>query len=495
MAEFFVNNFIAVYFFYGLSFFAMGLAIFVEIGHTSALDFSQALRPLAGFGLIHGSHEWFEMFLLINPELAAPPHTPWIATARLLLLASSFLMLIAFGARLISGPLRLHVRIWIYGSITVIWVVGLAWVIATQPAGPERVVAADVYTRYALAIPGAALAVVGLLMQRKVFLEAGMPSFARDMAIAALAFGLYGGIGQLFSAPSIVFPSEYLNSAAFLRWFGFPVQVLRAAMAALAAVAIIHSLRVFEIENQSQMTALQDAQRREQQHNEQMRAEMLHRTVKAQESERQRIALELHDGIGQTLTALGMGLRGLSSTIPINTGRAVQQSEHLEKLARSGLDELQRMVTGLHPPQIDDLGLQAALRWYAGEVGRNYGLSVRVNGPSTAMDLSREASIVLFRIAQEAITNTIRHARAKQVLMHLDTTPEQVLLTISDDGKGFDVEKALQSSVDEPCWGLLGMIERAALVGGTCQIQSWPDLGTRIHVSVPIQNGSKEEKK
>src|SRR5512136_105999 len=104
MAEFFTRNIIVVYFFYGLSFFVMGLAVLLEFGHSSKLDFARALRPLIGFGIIHGSHEWFEMFLIIRDRISGPVTAPWVLPVRVVALAVSFLFLIAFGARLIAGP-------------------------------------------------------------------------------------------------------------------------------------------------------------------------------------------------------------------------------------------------------------------------------------------------------------------------------------------------------------------------------------------------------
>ena len=133
LSDFFINNIIVVYFFYGLSFFSMGLAIFLEVGHSSELDFARALRPLAGFGLVHGSHEWFEMFLLMNPEVANSPACPWISAARIILLAASFLMLLAFGARLIIGPGRTRFELSLMIIVILIWALGLLWVFQTQP--------------------------------------------------------------------------------------------------------------------------------------------------------------------------------------------------------------------------------------------------------------------------------------------------------------------------------------------------------------------------
>ncbi|MDI6695862.1 MAG: sensor histidine kinase [Anaerolineales bacterium] len=487
LANFFAQNIIGVYFFYGLSFFCMGLAIFLEMGHSSELEFSQALRPLAGFGLVHGSHEWFEMFLLIYPQMNQSAAMVWITPLRLLLLASSFLMLIAFGARLISGRSQTVFTSRVVLLIIAIWLVGLSWVINIQVSMTERIIAADVYTRYALAIPGAALAVWGLILQRQRFIDMGMPAFGRDVVIAAVAFSLYGGIGQLFAAPSRVFPSGVLNAEVFIHWFGFPVQVFRASMAAIAAVFIIRSLRAFEVETRRRIEALRDAQQAERRRLEALRAELLYRTVKAQESERQRIARELHDETGQRLTALGMGLRGLSETLRTDPQRAAQQAQRLESLAVKGLEDLQRLISGLHPPQLDDLGLLPALRWYANQVREHYGLPVIVSGSGDQSSLSPELRTVIFRIAQEAVTNCVRHANATQVSIDLNVSPASLRLHVQDNGAGFDVQETLSASASRPCWGLLGMIERAKLIGGECQITSQPGAGTRIEVVAPLE--------
>ncbi len=152
----------------------MGLAVLIEVGHSSELDFAKALRPLAIFGLVHGSHEWFEMFLLIYPQFATDPSHAWIPLFRVCLLTSSFLMLILFGVRLISGPTR-PVLVWgMMLTVTAIWGFGLLGLLLSPIPSAERMISADVYTRYALAIPGAALTVWGLLLQRRKFNQEGM---------------------------------------------------------------------------------------------------------------------------------------------------------------------------------------------------------------------------------------------------------------------------------------------------------------------------------
>ena len=488
MADLFIKNFISVFFFYGLSFFCMGLAILLEAGRPSELDFARALRPLAGFGLVHGSHEWIEMFLLIREKTSGiPPTDGWIGPTQIILLAISFLFLVAFGARLITGPNQQKLLLSMLAVVTVIWITGLLGEFFLQSPSIDRLVAADVYTRYSLAIPGAALSVWGLLLQRKRFIEQGMRGFGRDVAMAAVAFGMYGGIGQLFASPSNIFPSQILNTATFLQWFGFPIQVFRALMAAVSAIFIVRSLRAFEVESSRHFEVLREARRNEQRRLEELRAELLHRTVRAQENERQRIARELHDETGQTLTALGMGLRGLSESVTTHPQRAVAQAQQLETLALSGVKELQRMVTGLHPPQLDDLGLLAALRWYTGDVSQHSGIPINIRSEGAKPELSSDFRAAIFRIAQEAITNIVRHANANHIDLQLVYAPSEVFLRIEDDGRGFDVDKVMRDKAEcTTCWGLLGMQERAALVGGTCTIMSMPGKGTLVEVRVPL---------
>jgi signal transduction histidine kinase len=257
-------------------------------------------------------------------------------------------------------------------------------------------------------------------------------------------------------------------------------------MACLSSIFIIRSLRSFEVENRLQNESLREAQLAEGRRVEAMREELLHRTVKAQESERQRIARELHDEIGQTLTALGLGLRGLSETIGANPQRATQQAIKLESLATSGIEELQHLVAGLHPPQLDDLGLLAALRWYASETTSRYGVKVNVISQGPVIEIPSEVRTVLFRIAQEAITNVIRHASATQATLRLIYSENTVNLQAEDNGKGFDVDNTLKSGLDHPCWGLLGMMERASLAGGTCTITSHLEQGTCVEVNVNL---------
>lgn len=263
MAGFFADNIVVVYFFYGLAFFCMGLAILLESARfrSSELRLANALIPLAFFGIIHGLQEWFEMFELMAATGAANLPAwllrPEIRIAHLVL---SFLMLVVFGIVLFSANRRSDDRQWLYAvlgatAFLLLWLVSVSSTIAVyQPGYQEMLVATDVLSRYTLGIPGAAIAAWAIWLEQRSFRDRGMSRFGRALLGAAIALFLYGVIGQLFVRPSFLFPSSVLNSQTFMDWFGFPVQVLRAILAVLMAFFIIRALNVFEIESQARLT-------------------------------------------------------------------------------------------------------------------------------------------------------------------------------------------------------------------------------------------------
>jgi len=212
--------------------------------------------------------------------------------------------------------------------------------------------------------------------------------------------------------------------------------------------------------------------------------------VAAQESERQRIARELHDETGQALTAIGLGLRGVVSSIQNDGAKSSANLHQLERLVEHSLIELQRLISDLRPSHLDDLGLGATLRWYAGEIEKRLPLEVSVSVSNEKTELSTEIKTTLFRIAQEALTNVIKHSAANQAKITLDYQIEGVRLEVTDDGVGFN--RTTMQSTARPSWGLIGMQERASLLGGTFEINSYPGSGTRVNIYIPYGSPVEE---
>ncbi len=373
-----------------------------------------------------------------------------------------------------------------------IWVFGLVYIKGSLSPGSAYDVA-DVWTRYSLAIPASLLAAVGLIAQQRAFRRVGLVRFGQDALWAAVAFTWYGTVGQLFTKTSVLPPSNFINEALFFQLFGFPIQVLRAVAAFAASFFVIRFLHAFQVEADQKIADLQAARLKESQQRETLRGELFRRVVAAQEAERQRIARDLHDDTGQGLTAIGLGLRGLESHLSQNPEQAIPTLQQLQALTAESLKELQRLIADLRPSHLDDLGLSAALRWYAGKLEERSPLKVKVSISGNEPSVEDTAKIATFRIIQEALNNVIRHAEARNAAVSLDFEEKGMHVVVRDDGRGFDLERLNQmQSSSRPPLGLAGMRERAALLGGAVSIQSAPGAGTVIEAFVPynIEAGS-----
>ncbi len=481
------STFILIYLIYGLAFFSMGLGISLEV-HRSVDDrLRLALRALALFGFIHGIHEWIEIFeqLGVWPVQGTDPAT-W-QTTRIGMLEFSFLLLAAFGAALLPRVKDFRrASLGVPLILATVWGIGLVVLRSSFTIETGLWAVADVWTRYSVAIPAALLACLGLINQYQIYRARKMPQFGQASLIAAVAFAWYGIIGQIFVRTSALPPSTVINQELFLRMFGFPIQLLRASAAVVSAYAVIRVLRSFEAETRREIARLQAERLHEAQRREALRGELLQQVVSAQEAERQRIARELHDETGQALTAIGLGLRGASTSLRQDVDKAAANLRQLEGLVVHSLNELQRLIADLRPSHLDDLGLPSALRWYVNQVQQRVPLKIGVEIFGEPYPIEPTANTALFRVAQEAITNIIKHAQAKSAKVCLCYEPELIRLRVEDDGIGFDVPQARART--RPTWGLTGVEERAALLGGKCQIVSQPGAGTRIEVTVPYRH-------
>ena len=482
---------ILIYFFYGLSFFSMGLLVMLEGGRSSDARLRRALRPLAAFGLIHAANEWLEMAQSVT-EFGGHIFPAWMIGLRLGLLAFSFVSLAAFGSYLmVISRTAWRLILLVPLGLESFWVFGL-FLLKGYYSAPILWNIADNWTRYSLAIPAALLAAIGLIVQQRVFRRAGLVSFGRDALWAAVAFGWYGLVGQFFVTASPLPPSNVINQDLFSHLFGIPVQAFSALMAGVAAFFVIRFLRAFQVETDRQINSLQEGRLRESEQRETLKSELYKRIVAAQESERQRIARELHDETGQALTAIGMGLRSLEADVQSSGRDSTRQNLHqLESLTAHSLDELQRLIADLRPSHLDDLGISSALRWYAGNVQERTKMDVKVVTRGNEPTIPSPVKTALFRIIQEALTNVIKHAHATKVRIFLTYSPQEIHARVVDDGQGFNIGTVESSG--RISWGLKGMEERASLLGGRLKVNSKPGEGTTVEVTVPFSEEETDE--
>ncbi|HZF22377.1 MAG TPA: PAS domain S-box protein [Burkholderiales bacterium] len=209
------------------------------------------------------------------------------------------------------------------------------------------------------------------------------------------------------------------------------------------------------------------------------------RLVELQESERRQLSRELHDRVGQNLTALRINLDILQTALASSgSGEVRARVDDSAALLESTMDTIENVMSELRPPMLDDHGLAAALDWHASKFSERTGIAVAVTGSEPAVRPAPQVEIALYRIAQEALNNVAKHARARHVEIALDHANGVCVMSVQDDGIGFDRVEAT-SDKPKPGLGMVTMRERAQAVGGRFEVQALPGRGTRLTVRVP----------
>jgi two-component system NarL family sensor kinase len=203
-------------------------------------------------------------------------------------------------------------------------------------------------------------------------------------------------------------------------------------------------------------------------------------TLDAEEAERRRVAGDIHDGISQRLVSLWYRLEAARAALEDDLAEAAAELEAARGLAAEALDEARRAIRGLRPGVLDDLGLAASLE----SLARDAPLDVAVEVEPLALDAHAETA--LYRIAQEAMQNAVKHARASRLELRLARHEDEAVLTVTDDGCGFDPAAA----PSDTRYGLEGMRERAELAGGRLSLRSHPDRGTVVEARVPLERST-----
>jgi signal transduction histidine kinase len=223
------------------------------------------------------------------------------------------------------------------------------------------------------------------------------------------------------------------------------------------------------------------------QEKEKSRLSLIEKIVHAQEEERRSLSRELHDHVGQSLLALLLTVQSLCQSRAVPPGSC----RDIESRIRQLIEEVRQLAWGMRPSILDDYGLNFALARHAEEMAECYDLAIdyQYSCPEGLGRLRGEVEVTLYRIAQEAILNIVRHARATRASAVLLQRSREVTLVVEDDGCGFDLAAVEGNGVK--CLGLTGMKERAALLGGACAVESARDVGTTIRVRIPV-NESEE---
>lgn len=480
-------GFVLVYFIYGMSFFSLGVALLLESRRTPSINLGRRLLPLAVFGILHGAHEWLEFFI-IQSETGGEGVYPALEWLRLILLVASFTSLLAYGVRVLQPAFKFKISDPLVGSLILLLYSALVLLLDRAPISSQAwFLNADALARISIAIPAALLAHLALRKRVQNLRHENRIQLAKFLSIASVAF-LFYTFTQVFIPSATILYSQWLNADWFEVTFGLPIQAIRTVVAIILAISLIRATQLVEEERQQQLVQAQnerlaalDQLQTELSKREVLQREFLKSIVLAQEDERKRISRELHDETAQLLTAMGLELATIQNQLPEEPIVAAN-IERIQGLRRQMSRNMKRLVHQLRPAQLDDLGLVPAFRFLVDDAKQNLGISVDlvIEGKPEKIDPFIET--VLFRVAQESITNVARHAKTDQAKMIYSINKNEIQLTISDQGIGFNPEE-ISATADYS--GIIGMRERVEAADGIFQIDSVHNEGTTVEVKIP----------
>ena len=469
MREFFVQNETIILFAQGLVFFSLGFAVWLQRRRATRLTLTSSLIWLAAFAFVEALAVWGYVFVPIQETFLDPGVIDGLEVLRAVVQVAAFLFLVQFGLRLVTLP-----PVWrrsLTGlSILVAGVIFGALSLAASSRGwsaAEWESAVVAISRYALLLPGALLAAVGLWRQRAELGDAGMTAIKPYAGAAAAVLAVYALVGGLIVAPGPITPGGIGDASGWFDVTGFPLGAVRGIAGLVLCVLAVKLLEIFDVEAKQQLEALDRA--------------------RAIAEERARFRRDLHDGTIQSIYAAGLHLE----SIAIRTEDPAVRAEVREVVgdlnaATDGIrDYIRALAQPPATPEVLATGLGELTRRFSDETGRP--VRFAVEGLASSGPLPDEAGQHLEQILREALSNTARHAGACSVRVNLVFRPDELDLVVSDDGCG-PSRTAVTADAPGRHEGLRNMHERARRLGGRLEVAADPAGGTRVVLAVPLDS-------
>jgi signal transduction histidine kinase len=458
LTEFFQINREIIFFVYGLVFFLLGFAIILQTRQSSRLDLARTLRWLAAFGITHGLYEWGDLFIPIQGEYLSRETMQVLYFIHKILLAVSFACLFEFGIAVQPSSKRARGFHWSSVIIFTVWVFIAFIIIPGNPSDLEWRRTTNALARYLIGFPGGVLAAYGLRAHTLQLIKPlNVPKIVQMFQIAGVSLGIYAVVGGLVVPPVNFFPGNFINTNTFTEIFGVPPLVLRSIVGMVIAFTVIRALEVFSLETDRRIEQLEQ-----------------HQIIN---SEQERLARDLHDGAIQKVYTAGLLVESAARL-------ALPESELDKRLKRAvaalsdSILDLRRNLSELHSHTQAVLDpLPELLQGIAENPSYNtmVHISVDINLPEGKY-LSHRRAGHLLAIINEAMANTVRHARAQNVTLETHDFGEFLRIQIKDDGIG------LPAGVKNG-YGLRNMRDRARLLNSTIEFEN--DKGLIVTLEIP----------
>lgn len=469
--QFVIANTAVFTFIYGLALFLMGIGILLQHKASSQTRLAKSLPFLAFYGLTHGLSEWGEVFMPLQERVMSGNAMTTLKVLHMGLVVLSFVCLLAFGAKLMA---QTKGRYW--WAATLPGVALLFWFSAgaghfltiSDPVALDRwLFSAETWVRYLGACPGALISSYALLLQRKEFDEFGLSSMSPFLSITALTFAAYAVIGGLIVPPGDFFPAKFFNTDRFLTTVGLHIQLARVIYGIVISYLIIRVLGSFNLENQQRLERL-----------------------KRQEAillERERIGRDLHDGIIQSIYGAVLTLDNSCHLVDKDPKEAKAQIRYTMAGLHDVMRNIRNYILGLQPPDFEEKDFRKGLERFIQEFRANSLIGATLSYQEGA-ELGLPAGVFthLYHVVKELLINVAKHARAGSARVSVTCQNGLFCLSVEDDGVGLNLQEVWQKQDQHEKRGLHNVATRVELVGGTMDISSSRDNGTRVEVRIPV---------
>lgn len=450
-----------ILFIYGLIFFILGFAIILQTRQSSRLDLARSLSWLAAFGITHGFTEWGDLFIPIQAHYLGAPTVKLLQIFQLILLAISFACLFEFGVAALRPLGRAR---WLHGfaaGLLLVWVFVIFFVILPfQADAAAWYSTANALARYFIGFPGAILAAYGLrehTLRRIAPLNA--PRIVNTLRIVVAGLGIYAVLGGLIPPPVGFFPGNLVNSQTFIQLIGVPVIVFRSVVGLVIAVAIIRALEIFDLETQRRIESLEQQQ--------------------IMEADHQRLARDLHDGAIQKVYTAGLLVES-AARLAKPKSEIGQRLQRAEVVLNDSIADLRHNLAELHVDSpASGKPLPELLQELAEDPHYNslVNISLEIKLPESKM-FSPARTEHVFAITNEALSNIVRHAHARNVKIRVQDLGKYLQIVIKDDGIGMSPDAL-------PGHGLRNMRDRARLLNGKLDFSHPNHKGTTVTLKIP----------
>lgn len=464
-------NRIVLDFGHGLIFLLMGFGVLLKSKRWSNLTLAKSLPSLGLFGILNAMGDWGLVFIPIQRPVFSDELIGVLWVLDIALLSFSYLMLLHFGARLLAGT-RPHLE-WLpkvlpaaYG----IWFAALVVALMSGTVDPvhdlESLLPFEIAYRYGFAFTGSLVAAWALAQQREELLRLNLEPAIRPTLWVAYSLVLHAFAAGLLVPEAGFFPANVVNDRAFFALTGIPVRLFTGISGAITGVFIVINLDVFDLEFNRRV---EEANR-----------------LRAVVEERTRIARDLHDGIIQTLYALGLAMEGVLFELGDAFPKVKEEIKGIMASLDRAIKDVRGYIVRLKTPD-PQASLDEQLRLFLQQLQRESRVRLRAKVEPVEADLfSADAIQDVLLIVREAVSNANRHARASVISISLVRDEKGISLSIVDDGVGFDPE-AVPKGIAGEHLGLENMQKRAEALGGRLSIHSAPGDGTEVLLRIPLQ--------